>query len=852
MVRPSDHFVTPARLPPPARRSLYAAAAFSAGLLLARHLPRVDSLWWFVIAAALAALAIVPRGASSRVLLALALAASAGGWFTFRALERPADDIARLLTETPSLICVEGMVIEAPRTRTERTGRLGPLLPRIERSTLARLEVSAVRRSDGHFAPACGELQLFIGGDASGLRAGDRLRATGMSRAVRPATNPGEPDRLLWACATGRSGSMEFESAEALEPASAEPSAWQSWLISWRRFSAAVRARASAWLEDDTAPGDSDRALMRALFLGQREESLRDLGDAFTRLGLAHVLAISGLHLALLAWALRQVVRFPGARPWPEALAVALLIALYLLVVPVRAPVLRAAIGAIGFLIADASGRRYDNLTTLGWVYIATLLWQPMELWSAGFQLSFGVVAALLTLQHPLRAKLFGPAPSPDTLSLMGTMTQRLKDSVAAALTAWLIASPVVAYHMGIFSPLGAPATVLTMPLVFLLMVVGYGAMLVTTLTPALRDVVQPPATALADALSSVVHHLDASPGVALRLPPISLPLTLVMLLCCVWWLAPLRFDVSRFALRARWALTGLSAAWLAAACLFTRLPSEIALRLDSIDVGDGSCHLIRSGADAMLYDCGSLRLAMGERAIPQSLRALGVWRIRTVILSHPNIDHYSALLDVAEDFGVKETLVGRATLEAAERNPGGPVDVTLSTLRARGVEIREISAGESWTLGAARVEIISPKADARWSFDNDASLITLVTAPHAQGEHRLLLCGDVQRRGMAWTLEARPDLRVDVLEAPHHGSAHAAAFDFVKDLAPSIVVQSSGERRLNDPRWDDVRANVQWWATPAHGAISVLMRRDGEREVRSWRSQYRAPLPSVTASAPR
>jgi len=845
------------RLPPrrPAHRSLFIAALTALGFALARLAPFAPSSRWLLLAAALSAAGLFSRGPWRRLTLTLAVVALAGGWFTLRALERPASDIAPLLTDSPTLLSVEGMILDAPQIHRRRPGKLAAFLPPLEPSTTFRMRVRRILPSRGATAfETSGELRVFLSDkDSDGaLAAGRFLRVTGMAQAVTPATNPGEPDRTLWARTTGLSGSIHIENAalvELLPTPDNTPDHLRAW---WLSLAAGARARASAWLTTESVPSES-RALMRALFLGQRDDSLRNVSDAFTRLGLAHVLAISGLHLVFLAWALRQVVRLPGARPWLEALIVAAIIAAYLLVIPVHAPALRAAITAVGFLIADASGRRYDRITTLGWVFIATLLWQPMELFSPGFQLSFGVVAALLILAAPLRRKLFGESPSPDSIGSARRSLEWSKDAVAASICAWAIASPLIALHMGNFAPMGALATILFMPLVALLMSLGYLAMLLSVALPAAGASAVPLAQAL-DPLAALIarfaHLLDSATGLALTLPSVGVAWTIAATATIAWWLAPIRFDAPRRLIYARRLATFASCAWLAFTLSSVGLPRSVALRIDTIDVSDGSCHLIRVGRDALLFDCGSLRLDIGQRELPSALRALGVWRVSTVILSHPNIDHYAALPDLVLPLGVRRVLIGEAFAAAASHSPRGPVAATLDALRVLGVEVRVVAASERLSLGDATVEILSPHIGARWKTDNDASLVALFSVPTTDdlGQprvSRLLMCGDIQRAAMISLLHDHPKLHADIMEAPHHGSAHPAAYDFVRAVAPRLVLQSTGPSRKDDPRWNLVRANLDWLATPSQGALSATIAHDSSIKAWGWRKAS-APAPAA------
>ena len=109
-------------------------------------------------------------------------------------------------------------------------------------------------------------------------------------------------------------------------------------------------------------------------------------------------------------------------------------------------------------------------------------------------------------------------------------------------------------------------------------------------------------------------------------------------------------------------------------------------------------------------------------------------------------------------------------------------------------------------------------------------------TAIPKDSSARALLTGDIQREAMALLMESGQDLRADVIELPHHGSAHEAAYDFVQHVNPSVVLQSTGRKRVDDPRWDTTRAGRTWLVTQRHGMCTARLLPDGKVHAEAFR----------------
>ncbi|MBL8746853.1 MAG: ComEC/Rec2 family competence protein [Phycisphaerae bacterium] len=829
----------------PKRRALWTAAFLGVGIALAHHAPPITPLAWFIASA----LALLPAAASRRRasigLLAVSTILVAGGWYALRVQTIPADHLARRLNDQPALLTVEGIIVTAPRVITERAGRLGRFFAASPR-TLFELRAGQIVHDDASTTRVRGRLWVAVDGDASAFTVGDRVRALGMARAVPPPANPGERDRRLWATSKGIAGQLEIDAPGAITALPAPEDAIERAEISARRAVERLRLNAHRWLDQEhstSAEARNARALLRALLLGVFDQDSEEIDRAFTRLGLAHILSISGLNLAILAAAMFLVFRIMGDRPRIEALIAAVAIVGYLLVIPVRAPVARSAVMVLALLAGETAGRRYDRLTILAWSMVIILIIQPLELFSPGFQLSFGVVAALMTLTTPLREQLFGPRPQRDTHGPTRAVIEFFKDAAASSIVAWAVASPLIIYHVGVFSPLGAIATVLLMPLVSFIMGAGYIALLATIIVPVIGPWIAPPLLAAAELLTRIVLLIDAAPGAVVHLPSVTIAWTLLATAAVVWWIRPGGptgiEGYSRPARVARWTASIIAAAWLAITLTAPSLAPRQVARLDTLDVSDGACHLLRVrnhswSESAVLFDCGSLRLTIGKQTIPAAVRALGAARVPTVILSHPNVDHYAGLLDMIQPLGVRRVIVGESFQQAADASPAGPVAFMLSELRRMGVQVRTAVEGDTLLFPGARIDILSPPRGATWKRDNDSSLVCRVAL--ARSGASILMTGDIQRDAIIALRERHPDLRPTILELPHHGSYNDAAEDLVISAAAPFIIQSTGPSRLNNARWNNARARATWLTTAADAAVSITIDHQGRITTSTFR----------------
>jgi len=701
-----------------------------------------------------------------------------------------------------------------------------------------------------------GRVRVLVSGEVVPAgAAGERVRAMVIWEPREGVMNPGEERFELFAQQDQDAGRLRSSSAELV------------WVTQTGGIGS-VRLRAGGWLRDrlqrvldgvdggTTKQPSAARRLLGALLLGEREFERTDAGLAYTRLGLSHILSISGFHLTVLALSVLWVLRLTGDRGWVEPALVGALIGMYVLALPAQAPIVRSAMLVLGIMLAESLGRRYDRVCVLGWITIALLAWRPADLWSLGFQLSVGLTALLLWVGEGASRTLFGggvrgaidnDATRGWFLGLLQRARNGMGATVATSAMCWTASLPIVAQATGMVSLMGVVASVLLAPLFVVMLWLGYATLLLGLIVPALA----PLAGGLLGWLCGVAIRgaawLDGFALASLRVPPLPMWWALLASVwvivgwrCMGWW---------GLSSRRWWWAYGVGVfALLLPSLVDARaggLPSEVVLRIDAISVGDGTCMLVRSGRDAMLWDAKAIPPRSATPRVAMILRELGVWRVGRIVITHPDIDHMSGVLDLIEPLGVREVLVSARFIEQARLGgDAGAAGVIMADLAKRGVGVRAIAAGDEVTVGPARMTVVSPPADAVWPADNEHSVVGLLEVSRAAGTTaqpvRVLLTGDAGPRAIEWIMQAGLPA-VDAIELPHHGSAQPEAMRLVEAVRPGAVLQSTGPSRLNDPRWQATREQVEgaggrWMVTARHGWIGASWLHDGSVRIQSMR----------------
>jgi competence protein ComEC len=813
-------------------RAMLSAAAFASGVVLAVYAPGVSASAWFGFGCVAAAAAVVTSGTPAKVALLVAVALVGAGLSTRSLGPLPADSLAHDLpgaAQKPVLVELEGLAIEPPKKYKPPTGALSEFVPTFMRqgeSYRFALSVRRVKQVD-EWRSASGELTVWINTEsellAAATKGGSFVRIIGQARGNRGPANPGDIDWTLANRDRHRVGAVwtSPDLVTKAKPTSTRERA-ESFLVGLRSN---VQSRAAGIIEraieDDARAGP----VVRGLLLGARGSDDEDVTGAFRRVGLIHLLAVSGFHVAVAAGLALLAIRLTGDRGWLEPMVVCLAMGLYVMIVPMRAPIFRAALLVLVVLATDAIGRRHDRISVVSWLAIVWLVIRPSDLFSIGFQLSFGVTWWLMLLSEPTSQQ----SPSLDTPTRIDVLKWIVTRPIHTSAACWSVAMPAVIYHIGIVSPLAVIATVITVPMIIVTMWLGFVVLVLGVAVPALAPAASIALKVVSGAAAETALWFDSLAVATVSLQQVSIAWTVAATLGVIWFWR-------RATLRdKKWvALLLVLLAWFGAEQQVARRTLNSGTQIHMLDVGNASAVVIRSGGKALLWDCGSWRDDIGKKLIPNACSALGSPAVETIVVTHANIDHFMGVIDAAEVLGVKRVVTGESFRDAAMRDPDGAPAHVLIELQRLGVEHVVAVRGDEITIGDNVLRVIHPPAGFVPRAENDSSLVAILE-PAGTGV-RVMLTGDIQQEAMAILLESGDDLQADVLELPHHGSAHEAAYAFTQQIDPKVVLQSTGIQRLDDPRWDHVRSGRAWYTTERAGCASVFIDADGRITARSYR----------------
>ncbi len=630
------------------------------------------------------------------------------------------------------------------------------------------------------------------------LKIGMRVRVFGEGKAPECGRNPGAFDYRLYCKSRGICGIFYGQETETLNSG-------------YDRFREGIRSmRTALGRQLDRISEGTDKGILKAVLLGQRGDLDEEMYALYQKNGISHLLAISGVHMSIIGIGMWRAFR-AGGLGYPAAGAISWgLLLIYGYMTGFGPSVVRAVcMMGISFL-ASACGRTYDLPSAMCVPAAGLLLLRPYLLTQASFQLSFLAVGAVFF---------------PGGFLIRRLSADGMYKGILISASIQAVTAPVILFHSFELPLYGVILNLLVIPLMTYVVVSGGMGLAVSAVW-----------TAGGRALLGGAHYIlkvyEMSGQLMQRFPGASLILGRPSGMQMICFYMGILAGVWMTGRHGRKCLL-----FWAASLIFLFPVHSSGLSVTFLDVGQGDGIFLQAHGKTMLVDCGSSgERELGENCLVPFLKSRGIARLDTVVVSHGDWDHISAIRYILE---AQDSEIFVARLVMPKAGEGKEVYTDLEALaKKRGTAVVYGKSKDDFSgfLGEnVKITCLHPQEGTACENRNEESLVLEIRC----GNFGLLLTGDVEEGGERAMEEDRSLAPVTVLKAAHHGSDTSSGEEFIRTVNPLYVVLSYGEgNRYGHPAPDVVdrllKTGARVLKTAEMGAIEI--RTDGKRmKISGW-----------------
>ncbi|WP_279326774.1 DNA internalization-related competence protein ComEC/Rec2 [Bacillus litorisediminis] len=546
------------------------------------------------------------------------------------------------------------------------------------------------------------------------------------------------------------------------------------------------------------------KEIVLALVLGNRIEMDSEVKDAYEKLGIVHLLAISGLNIGLITAVLFGIFIRAGLTREGSTTLLLTVLPIYAVLAGASPSVVRAVFMAWIVLLCYLFKVRLSIIHVFFISFTVILIFQPFSIYAVGFQLSYGVtLSLLLSIRHILALQI-----------------TPWKASLAVSFVSSLSSLPFLLYHFFSFSPYSILLNLLYVPLFSLILL---------PLSWILALLVLAAGSAPAFLVTISNHLITAADEIALfmmDIPYTSIILGRPSLIQIV--IIIMGFLLVFILMEAR------KGKWFMYFPIFTLICFDLILpkpsgEITAINVGQGDAILINLpyNAGTYLIDSGrsdenqmkaeESKYIAAETVIIPYLHSLGITEIDKFLITHGDNDHAGGALTLMEDLKINEVVIGKKSA-----NSDLEIEIVGNAKKAD-IPIKVVQKGDYWKTGNGHYVILAPEGTE--TNENDSSIVLHATI----GQESFLFTGDISIEKEERLVRLFPNLKADYLKVGHHGSQTSTGIAFLKAVSPNMAIISVGKNNWYGHPHQEVLKNlkkqdIQLFRTDQNGAIQYKL----------------------------
>lgn len=550
-----------------------------------------------------------------------------------------------------------------------------------------------------------------------------------------------------------------------------------------------------------------------ALITGDKTYMSDGLYAAFQRSGIAHVVAVSGLHISFLAGLITTLLR--GNRKRGAVITIALLF--FFAAVTGNSPsVLRAVFLQCFLLIAPLVGRENDKATSLSVALMVLLVYHPLSAASVSLQLSFAAVSGIYLFTGSICDMVDKRLPSHPKgwREVWGKrVITFITGTLATTFGALVFTTPLLAYYYESVSLIAPLTNLLTLWAVSDAFMGGIFVALIGLIAPVVATPLAWVISLLLRYVVAVAYAMSALPFAAVSTYSvyIKLWLCLTYFLLFFWIVFRRRQALTRPILPLSLSLSALILALLANSSTL----SAGQLTISALDVGQGQSVLFVSDGATALVDCGGSSATDSGTLAADSIQALGDSTLDLLILTHCHDDHAGGVPTLFERVEIGTLILPMTDLEEPLR------EEILTLAWEHGTQVILLEEELSLTFGHATMTLYPPlgSGDA-----NEEGLTALCTV----GDFDTLITGDMEDVIEQRLIKYYPLPDIELLMVGHHGSKYSTCTELLEATTPEYAIISVGNNSYGHPT-DEVLirltdANCAIYRTDLMGTVTFTV----------------------------
>ncbi len=599
-----------------------------------------------------------------------------------------------------------------------------------------------------------------------------------------------------------------------------------------------------------------DYGIMEAILLGDKSNLSQDIYQLFQKNGIAHIIAISGLHVSFLGIAIYKLLKKCGFGFLTCFTISLLFLVTYAALTGNGISARRAVFMCVVQMGASILGRTYDTLSALALSAMIFLAENKYSCFHSGFLMSFLAILGILVVVPSLNAMILPvmdkkiekiEQKNQRIFYYIASFLRFITTSFIGSLGITLFMLPLLLYYYFEIPLYSVFLNMIVIPFMSLLLFCGVAALLISYICMPVGVFLMGTVHYILKGymvLCEITQKLPFSQIQAQR-PQIGQILlfysciglmALVVrifqsrkftkMICCKYKINSIRNCIAIF--------------FFVTALLILFYKGKVPFTVDMIDVGQGDCILIRQEGINMLFDGGSSDISkVGEKRIYPLLRSYGIKKIDYIFISHSDNDHANGIMELMDLTDKTFTIENIVLPDIINQNTITPDDSYISIVKkAKEKGIHIIYAAAGWGVQfpcGMNISCLHPSQGYLYESSNDYSAVYSVTYK----EFSILMTGDVEKKGEQYILREHQLNKTIVLKTAHHGSSSSSNKEFLEKVQPQIAIISCGiNNRYKHPSSETIdylkECGAEVYITAKTGQIKIIVKEKGI-EVRTY-----------------